>query len=322
MSFPIVFRGYARPQVEARLASLQARIAEVEQARDAALERAARAESELLVRAEESGQALVAVHQAAEQERAAEVHATVTQPVPRGDATTELPAPAVQPDLPSRGRPPRGRTGPLAAAAVALVALVAGVSLLGLRGDDAPQRTAAPIPEASAPAPSVPSPAPSPLGGTTAPQAARVAPPEPAAVPAGWSMHRSPDGLYTIGLPPGWRPQGDGFVSASGLTTMSVRTAVFAQVPGMRELEQYERAFAAAHPGYTRLAARTGPFRGHRAGTWDYVYGSGATKQRGSDLGVAVGQRGYWLRVVSRASAWEFAQPLVVGFRSSFTPLR
>ena len=321
MSFPIVFRGYARPQVEARLASLQARIAEVEQARDAALERAARAESEMLVRAEESEQALVAVHQAAEQERAAEVHATVTQPL-RREATTELPAPAVQPGLPSPRRPSRGRTGPLAAAAVALVALVAGVALLGLRGNDAPQRTAAPAPTPSAPAPSAPSPARSPLAGTTVPQAVRVAPPQPAAVPAGWSMHRSPDGLYTIGLPPGWRPRGDGFVSASGLTTMSVRTAVFDQVPGIRELEQYERAFAAAHPGYSRLAARTGPFRGHRAGTWDYVYGSGAAQQRGSDLGVAVGRRGYWLRVVSRASAWEFAQPLVVGFRSSFTPLR
>jgi hypothetical protein len=156
---------------------------------------------------------------------------------------------------------------------------------------------------------------PSALSGGTDPQAARVAPVEPVELPRGWSTHRSPDRLWSIGLPPGWRVRGDAFVSASGLTSMSVRTGA---VSGQADLLQYEKAFAAEHPGYARRDARSTVFRGYRAATWDYTYGAGDLQQRGSDLAVLAGDRGYWLHVVSRASSWQFAEPLVEGFRSSF----
>ena len=332
VSFPFAFRGYARPQVDAALADLRTQLGAAEQARAAAERRAEQAEAalrtyesataaELRVRAEEAEQALVAVHEAAVQETAAPV---VQAPEPRQAAALPMepgrsvPSAATRRPVPTR-RHSRPRPLLLAGAAAALLGLVGAGVLLAQR-EDASSRTsaaAAPAePSASAPPPTT---APSALAGTTAPQAAR-APMAPAVLPAGWTTHRSKDGLWSIGLPPGWKPRGDGFVSASGLTSMSVRTAVLPDEPGLRELEQYERSFAATHPGYRRLSATTGPFRGHRAGSWEYVYGSGALQQRGSDLGVLVGDRGYWLRIVSRASAWKFVEPLEQGFRSSFVP--
>lgn len=313
MEFPIAFRGYARAAVDARLSRLEAqlkqaqqRAAQAEVERDRARAQLDAAAREALLRAEEAELALVAVHEAA-------APPETTQPIPlddellddEDDATTTRTTGAT----PSTRRRSRA---PVAVAAVLALAAAAAVTVLLTRGEDPAPRTAAAAPSAS--------PSPTALTGTTAPQAARVAPapaPEPAQVPDGWRTVRAPNGLWSIALPPGWRTQGDGFVSASGLTTMSVRTGVLTGEP---DLLQYEKAFAADHPGYKRLAARTGPFRGHRAGTWDYVYGAGATQQRGSDLGVIVGNRGYWLHVVSRASAWEFARPLVQGFRASFTP--
>lgn len=329
VSFPFAFRGYARPQVDAALADLRTHLGEAEQARAAAERRAEQAEAalrtyesateaELRVRAEEAEQALVAVHEAAVQEaevQAPEPPQAAALPVERG---RPAPPAAVRRPVPVR-RHSRRRPLLLTGAAVALLGLVgAGVALAQRDGE--PSRTpAAAAPAEPSSSASAPITAPSALAGTTAPQAAR-APVPPPVLPAGWTTHRSKDGLWSIGLPPGWKPRGDGFVSASGLTSMSVRTAVLPDEPGLPELEQYERSFAASHAGYRRLSATTGPFRGHRAGSWEYVYGSGALQQRGSDLGVLVGDRGYWLRVVSRASAWRFVEPLGQGFRSSFVP--
>lgn len=326
MSFPLALRGYARTQVDAALDALRTQVAEAEQARVAAERRADQAEAALLaleteteaelrLRAEEAEQALVAVSEAA-QRQAGQTRALA---IPRLESETKAAFPAVTlpAALPRPVAVARRSAGPprlFVGAAVALLGL-AGAGLLIAQQDDAPRRTATSLPSPS------PSAAPSALSGGTVPQAARVPAPQ-ATLPDGWTTHRSQDGLWTIGLPPGWTARGDGFVSASGLTSMSVRTAVLPQEPGLRELEQYERSFAAAHPAYRRLSASTGPFRGHRAGSWEYVYGSGARQQRGSDLGVIVGERGYWLRVVSRASAWEFVDPLVQGFRSSFVPGR
>lgn len=331
MLFPIVLRGYARPQVDAHLATLVAQLqqavqraelatAERDQARaerDRVRDALTEAEREALLRAEEAELALVALHEAS----ATPEQPEGTRPIPLGtqllrDETTVVAtlaptgaehAPEVLPGPRAPAGPRRRSRAPLAVGA-ALALLGVGTAAVLLSRDGEPAATAVTAP---------PSATPSPLSGGTAPQAARAVPAEPAQVPAGWSTHRSDDGLWSIGLPPGWRVSGDEFVSASGLTSMSVRTG---DVSTQADLLEYEKAFAAQHPGYQRLSAKQLDLRGHPAGTWDYTYGSGELEQRGSDLVVLAGERGYWLHVVSRASAWEFAEPLVEGFRSSFTP--
>jgi hypothetical protein len=164
--------------------------------------------------------------------------------------------------------------------------------------------------------------------GTAAQQpTAEPAPPAPAAdapLPEGWTTQRADDGSWTVGLPAGWTAvgQGDGqqFVSASGLTTLWVRTAPVAQPPTPAQLERYEADFAAGHPGYERLGAAPTEHLGNPALTWDYQHGAGPEQRRGSDLAVLVGDRGYWLHVETRASAWRFAAPLVEQVRASFVP--
>jgi hypothetical protein len=101
---------------------------------------------------------------------------------------------------------------------------------------------------------------------------------------------------------------------------MWVRTALVEKAPSPSELEGYEAAYARAHPGYERLAAGPAEHLGHRALVWDYVHGSGVDQRRGSDLGVLVDGRGYWLHVESRTSSWRFAEPLVERFRNTFVP--
>lgn len=161
-------------------------------------------------------------------------------------------------------------------------------------------------------------------------QAAEPAPPaapavaSPAPIPDGWTTQRAEDGSWTVGLPAGWTTVGQGtdrrFVSASGLTTMWVRTARIEDAPSPTELGQYEAAYSREHPGYERLAAEPAEHLGHPARVWEYVHGSGSDQQQGSDLGVLVDDRGYWLHVESRSSSWRFAEPLVEQLRSTFVP--
>jgi hypothetical protein len=101
---------------------------------------------------------------------------------------------------------------------------------------------------------------------------------------------------------------------------MWVRTAPVEERPGPAGLAAYEAAFAAEHPGYERLAAGPAEHLGNPALSWDYRHGSGPDQRRGSDLGVLVAERGYWLHVESRASSWRFAEPLVEQFRQTFVP--
>lgn len=158
-------------------------------------------------------------------------------------------------------------------------------------------------------------------------QPAPPAPRAPAAdapVPAGWSTYRAPDGSFTLGLPPGWKPVGEPaeqrFISPSGLTTVSVRTAGADAAAGAAVLETDETELAARSRSYTRLQAGTSEHRGFPARTVDYRNGAGATQQRGSTLGVLVGDRAHWLTVESKATAWRFAEPLVGRFRATFVP--
>lgn len=235
---------------------------------------------------------------------------------------------------PARTRPAlRRRT---AGAVVVAVAVLGGATAVAaqLRDDPGPRQAAAPTRSSAEPAPS----AGRALGGTsggqaaTAPTAAAAptapataanrparAPLSPAVVPAGWRAHRAPDGSYALALPPGWRPAGPHrFVSASGLTVLSVRRGPLSASPTVADVVRDEKAVAASRPGYRRLALRALPFRGVPATVWDYRYGRGPQAQQVSDLALAVDGTGYGLRLQSRESAWRFAAPLRDGLRRSF----
>lgn len=353
VGFRAALRGYARADVDAHVARTDDELAELreqaldaERAREAALEEATRLRAELHA-------ALDEVHRLRADDRTVPLKGTFdpypTDPIeprvtsaalavaaarsgsalppagaerdphptsplgrPHLDAPTPHP-PLARPELPVPSRPPRRRLGWLWL--VPLLALVAAVaSVLLLRGAAGQQEQVnAPL-QPSVQPPAAPEPVPSP---------ARP-PAEAAPLPARWTTERAPDGSWTIGLPPGWRAVGQDeerrYVSESGLTTMWVRTGDVGAPPGPAAVQQFEEAFAADRPGYRRRAAAATEHRGFPARTWDYTYGSGAEQRRGSDLGVVADGRGYWLHVESRASAWQFAEPLVGRFRDTFVP--
>ncbi len=242
------------------------------------------------------------------------------------------PPPLVPPTSARRDRDgDRARLLPLGAGLLA-GALLGGGAVAAVDRDPAPARG-----PAVAGAPSArPSPSATPAAarsGAASPAASTVAAPPaaptavpaalaaPAALPRGWKRVQSGDGTWSIGVPPGWRSVGTGptrrFVSASGLTTMTVRSGPVSGDVTAAAIRQQQRADATAYRGYRQLATRLLPFRGRPAGFWDFTYGSGAASQRVSDMALVVGQRGYRVHVQSRASAWRFAAPLVRGFRET-----
>ena len=177
---------------------------------------------------------------------------------------------------------------------------------------------AAPAAAPSAAAAPAADPGPSPLAGTTG-GAAASRPLVPARVPPGWKPYVAPDGSYALALPAGYRSSGPRrFVSASGLTVVTVRSGPLAQTPTVADVRADAKRFAAGHPGYRTLAVRRLPYRGVAAATWDFRYGAGSRAQQVSDLAVAVDGTGYGLRVQARESAWRFAAPVRDGIRSSF----
>lgn len=230
-----------------------------------------------------------------------------------------------------QGRPAHRRNrGDLARIVILLGLAAAAIGLawtLLVRDGGGTERVAATSPGAAqTPAfgPPTSSPATPPAPARAVAPAAPRAPAADGPLPAGWTTYRAPDGSFTLGLPPEWTPVGDPaeqrFISSSRLTTVSVRTVAAGPRPEPAFLETDATEFAAGVAGYKRLSAETTEHRGSPARTVDYTSGAGAQARRGSDLGVLVGDRAYWLTVESKASSWRFAEPLVTRFHGTFVP--
>jgi hypothetical protein len=336
--FASSLRGYVRADVDRHVAAA-ARALRQERARAGSAEQSL---AEARRGAEDAQRALGAERQRAhdlEQEvgRLREERDAVPAPVVRPTGPDDGPVPPSEREAgyvirpagePLRRPGPSRRARPLAVEAAALAAALLVGGLVGAaiaRGaadhDDAPASAAGPV--ASGPVPSGPPSSTVPATAGPAPTAAPAAVLRAAAVPRGWHVVRAPDRSWSVALPAGWRQVGTGsqlrFVSPSGLSTVSVRTAALSAPPDRAQLLGLEKSFAADHPGYRRLAVREMQLRGQLAASWDYTYGSGTSAQRVGATGVLLGMRGYLLQLQSQAASWRYASVLLPGLTGSFS---
>ena len=150
---------------------------------------------------------------------------------------------------------------------------------------------------------------------------------EPSGVPAGWTPHTDPQGMYTIGIPPGWRV--DPTAEDYRVDFRDPATGTFVRVewttqPGPDVAADW-RAQALTMPSklrnYTEIGITPATYRDYSAALWEFTH----TDDRGrpwhtGNLGMLANDKGFALMLRAPEDQWAASQPIFEQFKQSFEP--
>lgn len=99
----------------------------------------------------------------------------------------------------------------------------------------------------------------------------------PAGIPTGYQQFTDPGGLYTVGVPDGWRPlpQRVGVIDVHNPTNDAEFLRLMAQRSGataLAALESEEPGFATRYPSYVKVSMATAAYRGYDAADWEFTF--------------------------------------------------